>query len=112
MSNIKKIFYQVDTKKIDKRIVLLTDIHYYSKKERRYLDKVLAELTKIEYDYLCISGDLIDRSRIEDEELLVEWIKEGWEDPREKGKATHCSILAWRMPWTVQSMGSQIVGHD
>ena len=24
----------------------------------------------------------------------------GWEDSLEKGKATHCSILAWRMPWT------------
>ena len=23
----------------------------------------------------------------------------GWEDPLEKGKATHCSILAWRIPW-------------
>ena len=30
-----------------------------------------------------------------------------WEDPLEKGKATHSSILAWRIPWTVQSMGSQ-----
>ena len=25
----------------------------------------------------------------------------GWEDPLEKGKATHCSILGWRIPWTV-----------
>ena len=25
----------------------------------------------------------------------------GWEDPLEKGKATHSRILAWRMPWTV-----------
>ena len=25
----------------------------------------------------------------------------GWEDPMEKGKATHSSILAWRIPWTV-----------
>jgi len=25
----------------------------------------------------------------------------GWEDPLEKGKATHSSILAWRIPWTV-----------
>ena len=25
----------------------------------------------------------------------------GWEDPLEKGKATHSSILAWRLPWTV-----------
>ena len=24
----------------------------------------------------------------------------GWEDPPEKGKATHSSILAWRIPWT------------
>ena len=25
----------------------------------------------------------------------------GWEDPLEKGKAAHSSILAWRIPWTV-----------
>ena len=24
----------------------------------------------------------------------------GWEDRLEKGKATHSSILAWRIPWT------------
>ena len=24
----------------------------------------------------------------------------GWEDPMEKGMATHSSILAWRIPWT------------
>ena len=41
------------------------------------------------------------------------WVQSlGWEDPLEKGKATHSSILAWRIPWTVQSMGSQRVGHD
>ena len=28
-----------------------------------------------------------------------------WEDPLKKEKATHSSILAWRTPWTVQSMG-------
>ena len=25
----------------------------------------------------------------------------GWEDPLGKGKATHSSILAWRIPWTI-----------
>ena len=25
----------------------------------------------------------------------------GWEDPLEKGTATHSSILAWGIPWTV-----------
>ena len=30
------------------------------------------------------------------------WVQSlGWEDPPEKGKATHSSILAWRIPWTV-----------
>ena len=29
------------------------------------------------------------------------WVQSlGWEDPLEKGKATHSSILAWRNPWT------------
>ena len=41
----------------------------------------------------------------------------GWEDPLEKGMATHSSILAWKIPWTEESgglwsMGSQRVGHD
>ena len=36
----------------------------------------------------------------------------GWEDPLEKGMATHSSILALRIPWTVQSMGSERVRHD
>ena len=35
----------------------------------------------------------------------------GWEEILEKGKATHSNILAWRTPWTVQSMGLQRVGH-
>ena len=38
------------------------------------------------------------------------WVQPlGWEDPLEKGKATHPSILAWRIPWTIYSMGSQRV---
>ena len=41
----------------------------------------------------------------------------GREDPLEKGRATHSSILAWRIPWTekpggLQSIGSQRVRHD
>ena len=41
----------------------------------------------------------------------------GQEDPLEKEKATHSSILAWEIPWTeepggLQSMGLQRVRHD
>ena len=41
----------------------------------------------------------------------------GWEDPLEKGMATHSSIQAWRIPWTeepgrLQFIGLHRVGHD
>ena len=41
----------------------------------------------------------------------------GWEDPLEKGMATHFSILAWKIPWIeepggLQSIGKQGVRHD
>ena len=40
-----------------------------------------------------------------------------WEDPLEKEMETHCSTLAWKIPWMeepgrLQSMGSQRVGYD
>ena len=34
-----------------------------------------------------------------------------WEDPLEKGMGTHSSILAWRIPWTEESIRSQKVRH-
>ena len=46
------------------------------------------------------------------------WVQSlGWEDPLEKEMAIHSSTIAWKIPWTeepgsLQSMGSQRVGHD
>ena len=46
------------------------------------------------------------------------WVRSlGWEDPLQKGMATHSSSLAWRIPWTEepggpQSIGWQRVRHD
>ena len=46
------------------------------------------------------------------------WVQSlGWEDPLENEMATHSSTLAWKIPRTeeagsLQSMGSQRVGHD
>ena len=46
------------------------------------------------------------------------WVRSlGWKDPLEEEMATYSSILAWRIPGTeepgsLQSMGSQRVGHD
>ena len=34
------------------------------------------------------------------------WVQSlGWEDPLEEGRATHSSILAWRIPWTEEPSG-------
>ena len=41
------------------------------------------------------------------------WVQSlGWEDPLEQGKAMDSRILAWRIPWIVQSMGLQRAGHN
>ena len=48
------------------------------------------------------------------------WVQSlDWEDPLEKGMATHSSILAWRIPWIEEPGGLQSVtpclqrvGHD
>ena len=49
-------------------------------------------------------------------EMWETWVRSlGWEDPLEKAKAAHSSILAWTVSWTGQfhgPWGSQRVGHD
>ena len=40
--------------------------------------------------------------------MLETWVQTlGWEDPLEKGMATHFSILAWEIPWTDEAGGLQ-----
>ena len=52
------------------------------------------------------------------QELQGTWVQSlEWQDPLKDGMATHSSILDWRIPWTeepgsLQSRGSQRVGHD
>ena len=39
------------------------------------------------------------------------WVQPlGWEDPLEKGKATHSSILAWKILWMEEPAGLQSMG--
>ena len=41
------------------------------------------------------------------------WVRSlGWEDPLEKGMATHPSILAWRSPWREKPGGLQFMGSQ
>ena len=46
----------------------------------------------------------------ETEEMWV--LSLGWEDPLEKEKATHSSILAQKIPWTEEPGGLQSTGSQ
>ena len=66
----------------------------------------------IGYPVQCSPASLVAQLVKNPPAMRESWVWSlGWEDPLEKGKATHSSVLAWRIPWTVWSMGSQIVGH-
>ena len=52
--------------------------------------------TSVGKESACDAGDMV--------QLL------GREDPLEKEMATHCSILAWRIPWTEEPGGLQSMG--
>ena len=66
-------------------------------------------LTKISYNSAFLVAQLVKNPPA----MQETWVGSlDWEDPLEKEKATHSNILAWRIPWTVRSMGSQRIRHD
>ena len=63
----------------------------------------------LQYSWASFVAQLVKNSPT----MWETWVRSlGWEEPLEKGKDTHSSILAWRIPWAVWSMGSQRAGHD
>ena len=45
------------------------------------------------------------------QEMQEMWVQSlGQEDPLEEEMATHCSMLAWRIPWTDEPGGLQSMG--
>ena len=53
-----------------------------------------------EYTWASLVAQLVKNSPAM-QETLVQSLR--WGDPLEKGQATHSSILAWKIPWTVES---------
>ena len=52
----------------------------------------------LQYSWASLVAQLVRNSPA----MQEAWVRSlGWEDPPEKGKATHSSILAWRIPWTL-----------
>lgn len=60
----------------NKRIVLISDIHYFSKKIIPDLYELLYEIQHLKPDYICISGDIVDDKNIKDQDSLVHWFKD------------------------------------
>ena len=99
-------------KKREKRVILVESLNYregYSCTIGSTVDVV--DEGKI--FYYCLWDSLVAQLVKNPPALWETWVRSlSWEDPLEKGMATHSSILAWRIPWTIWSMGSQKVVHN
>ena len=63
----------------------------------------------LQYSWASLVAQLLKNPPV----MWETWVQPlGWEDSLKKGVAIYASILAWRVPWTVQSMGLQGVRHD
>lgn len=74
---MKKIIidkYEINTTKLDKKFLIISDIHYSSKKDKDVLDKVYAKIKDNFYDYILIPGDFINNARIDDEDIFLDFI--------------------------------------
>ena len=60
------------------------------------------------YSWVSLAAQLVKNPPAMRETWVRSWC---WEDMLEKEMSTHSTILVWRIPWTVQSMGSQRGGQ-
>lgn len=60
--------------KVNQKIVLISDIHYYDKRNIKHLNKLLDKIRKVSPNYICIPGDIIDQSKVHDEDDFIEWL--------------------------------------
>lgn len=67
-------YYNINNK-LNKSIVLISDIHYQDKKDIKLLNNLLDNIKKIKPDYICIPGDIINKSSLKDEEEFINWLK-------------------------------------
>lgn len=67
-------FYNIN-KKLNKNIVLISDIHYQDKKDIKVLNNILDNIKKLKPDYICIPGDITHKTFINDENEYINWFK-------------------------------------
>ena len=82
-------------------------------KEQLVLQKEKTHIQKLWYRKASLVAQMVKNPPAMHETWVLSL---AWEDPLEKGMATHSSVLAWIMPWTEQTGkpqgGSQRLGHN
>ena len=76
MSNIVKDTYIIENKKVNKKISVLADIHYWSKKDQIKLDKILSFYESNPCDFICIPGDFINDGLPSDEDIFIKFLND------------------------------------
>lgn len=65
--------YNISTE-FNKKIILISDVHYNDKNDLNRLNYVLKNIEKIKPNFICIAGDLINKSLIKNENILIDWL--------------------------------------
>lgn len=60
---------------LNKKIVLISDIHYSGKEDIKTLNNVLDSIKQIKPNYICITGDTLDTATPNDFNLIKNWLK-------------------------------------
>ena len=66
--------YEINTTKLDKKLLIISDIHYCSKKDKDVLDLIWNNIHSNDYDFVLIPGDFINNSKIEDEGIFLSFL--------------------------------------
>ena len=74
MANIKITNYKIKSE-VNKTIVLISDIHYYSRRDLNKLENIYNKIKELKPNYICIAGDFIDEARVLEEDLFVFFLK-------------------------------------
>ena len=71
---------------------------------------ILVMLSSIYIKYTLMRASVVAQRLKHLPAMQETWVRSlGWEDPLEKETATHSSILAWRIPWSL--VGYSPRGH-
>lgn len=74
VANIKITNYEIKSE-IDKKIVLISDIHYYNRRDLNKLESIYNKIKTLNPNYICIAGDFIDEAKVLEEDLFIFFLK-------------------------------------